>query len=190
MTNIKSVSYTHLNPSNWVKLNKTSYLHIGMSKYAAPYLGNMYSYYYDKLGEKNIIRNDFIIGDNKNDNDINGMLKVASAIGKEYPDRDKLLYSVSNNKSNSIENKIYIGTIDKWKSNKELLLPAEELNQNEGFLSVYGRTKENPYNKMLISGKDQNGLNKAIDFFSDANYLNQINEKDVYKRQVVEQWNL
>ena len=164
------------NPSNWVKLNKTSYLHIGMSKYAAPYLGNMYSYYYDKLGEKNIIRNDFIIGDNKNDNDINGMLKVASAIGKEYPDRDKLLYSVSNNKSNSIENKIYIGTIDKWKSNKELLLPAEELNQNEGFLSVYGRTKENPYNKMLISGKDQNGLNKAIDFFSDANYLNQINE--------------
>lgn len=164
------------NPSNWVNLNKTSYLHIGISKYAAPYLGDMYSYYYDKLGEKNIIRNDFIIADSRNDKDINGMLKVASAIGKEYPDKDSLFYSVSNNKSNSIENKVYIGTIDKWKLNKELLLPDEELKQNEGFLSVYGRTKENPYNKTLISGKDQNGLNKAIDFFSDTNYLSQINE--------------
>lgn len=164
------------NPSNWVKLNNTSYLHIGMSKYAAPYLANIYSYYYDKLGEKNIIKNDFIISDNKNEDNINGMLKVASAIGKEYPDIDKLLYSVSNNTSNSIENKIYIGTIDKWSSNKELLLPSDELKQDEGFLSAYGRTKENPYNKMLISGKDEIGLNKAIDFFSDINYLSQINE--------------
>lgn len=164
------------NPSNWVNLNKISYLHIGMSKYAAPYLGNMYSYYYDKLGEKNIIKNDFIIADSNNGDEINGMLKIASAIGQEYPGKDNIIYSVSNNKSNSIENKVYIGTIDKWESNKELLLPDEELKQNEGFLSVYGRTKENPYNKMLISGKDQNGLNKAIDFFSDRNYLSQIND--------------
>lgn len=168
------------NPSNWVNINKESYLHIGVSKYPVPYLGNSYSYFYDDLNNKNVLSNEFIMGENQNDSDINGMLKISSAIGKEYPYKDILSYKVSNNgtSKDGFFNKIYIGNIDKWKSNKELVLPENELNSGEGFLSVFGVTSNSPYNKMLISGKDQAGVNKAVDLFSDTDYLKQIKENN------------
>lgn len=158
------------NPSNWVRFDPDSYLHLAVASYAKPYLGNLYSYFYDNLDDRNSMKNEFILPKEIDASAVSNMLKVSAAIGASGRDKDILKFRVSSSaaRDNSIKNKIYLGLLQNWSGNSSLLLPGP-LTEKEGFLSVKG-------NNALITGRSEPGLKRAANFFSNSAYLNQIGE--------------
>lgn len=147
------------NPSNWVRFDPDSFLHLAISRYAEPNLGNLYSYYYDNLDDGFSLKNEFVLPSNPKTTDITYMLKAASAIGCSSRWKNLLDFKVSKSEpaDPNIKNKIYLGILQNWSGNANLTLPGA-LAENEGFLSVKGENA-------LITGRDEAGLKKAVDFF-------------------------
>jgi hypothetical protein len=119
------------------------------------------------------MQNEYILPDNAEESVLQGMLKVASAVGANGRDKDFIRNKVSIDvpSENSIRNKLYIGTIDNWADSLVPSLPTS-LSASEGFLAVED-------NKVLITGKDEIGLDKAVEFFSNRTYLDQILEEQL-----------
>ncbi|WP_326975536.1 cellulose biosynthesis cyclic di-GMP-binding regulatory protein BcsB [Caproicibacter sp. BJN0012] len=161
------------NPSNWVRFDPDSYLHLAVGSYAEPSLGNLYSYFYDNLDDSNGIQNEFILPRSPDAAVISKMLKVSSAIGANSRWKNLLNFKVSelSPSDSSIRNKIYLGLVQNWTGNGNLTLPGA-LAEEEGFLSVKG-------NSALITGRSETGLQKAADFFSGSAYLNRIDAKSL-----------
>lgn len=161
------------NPSNWVCLDKDSYFHIVVNKYGELYLGNLYTSFYDNLKDKYSMQNEYILPQSPDKSILEGMLKIASAIGANAKDKPVLKNKVSTDTplDSSIRNKLYIGTSDKWESIAAFQLP-KTLSASEGFLSAQN-------NSVLITGKDKIGFDKAVRFFSSRAYLDQILEKQL-----------
>jgi hypothetical protein len=160
------------NPSNWVRFDSNSFLHMSIVQFGTPSLGNMYSFFYNNFDDRFSIQNEYILPQNPDKTVLQGMLKIASSIGA-YSNKNLIKNCVSYREPSnpSIKNKLFIGTIDNWLNSSTLLLP-DMLNKEEGFLSVVN-------NNALISGKDEIGLKKAIDFFASNSYLDQINENQL-----------
>ncbi|QNK42120.1 cellulose biosynthesis cyclic di-GMP-binding regulatory protein BcsB [Caproicibacter fermentans] len=167
------------NPSNWVRFDPDSFLHLAISRYAEPNLGNLYSYYYDNLDDGFSLKNEFVLPSNPKTTDITYMLKAASAIGCSSRWKNLLDFKVSKSEpaDPNIKNKIYLGILQNWSGNANLTLPGA-LAENEGFLSVKGENA-------LITGRDEAGLKKAVDFFSAPAYLNQIGGKSLTVKSAV-----
>lgn len=156
------------NPSNWVRFDPDSCLHLAIEQYGKPYLGDLYSCFYDNLDDKNSIKNEFILPKTFDASLVDKMLKISSAIGANSQKKNQLNFRVSKAapQDTSIKNKIYLGLLPDFTGNVDLTLPSG-LNAGEGFLSVNG-------NNALVTGRDETGLKKAADFFSNSDYLNQI----------------
>ncbi len=169
------------NPSNWVNFLNTSYLHIAIDRFAAPKLNNLYNFLYDGLEDRGILENEFILPKDADDLQVEGMLQAAAAVGMYYPYNDTLIYHVSTQvpTAEAIRNKIFIGYDTAYAGNQELLQP-EHLTENEGYISVADKAGTSPYYKTLITGKDADGLQKAVQFFSNKDFLSEIASDQVY----------
>ena len=161
------------NPSNWVRFDPDSYLHLAVASYAEPSLGNLYAYFFDNLDNSNGIQNEFVLPQSPDAAMISKMLKVSSAIGANSRWKNLLNFKVSEASPSdpSIRNKIYLGLVQTWTGNGNLTPPGA-LAEEEGFLSVKG-------NSALITGRSETGLQKAVDFFSGSAYLNRIDAKSL-----------
>lgn len=167
------------NPSNWVRFNPTSYLRIGIVQFGTPYLGNLYSFFYNSFNDKYGFQNEYVLPQNPDKTVLQGMLKVSSSIGAFNRNKNWISSKVSFREASdpSLKNKLFIGTEDNFINSSVLLLP-DALNSEEGFLSVKN-------SNALISGKDEIGLEKAINFFSNITYLEQINETQLKVTSIV-----
>lgn len=161
------------NPSNWVRFDPDSFLHLAVASYSEPSLGNLYSYFFDNLDNSNGIQNEFIIPKAPDAAVISKLLKVSSAVGANSRWKNRLNFKVSESSPSdpSIRDKIYLGLVGNWTGNGNLTLPGA-LAEGEGFLSVQG-------NSALITGRSETGLQKAVDFFSGSAYLNRIDAKSL-----------
>lgn len=161
------------NPSNWVRLDPDSFFHLSIQQYGSPYIGNVYPFFYDNFSDKYSIQNEYVLPQNPEASVVKDMLKVASAVGVNGKDKDLLMNKVSfgTPSDDSLRNKLYIGTVDKW-TPSALFQAPQTLKVSEGFLCVQN-------NNMLISGKDAAGLSKAVNFFSNRTYMDQILEKQL-----------
>lgn len=167
------------NPSNWVRFDPDSYFRIGIVQFGTPYLGNLYSFFYNSFNDKYGIQNEYVLPQNPDKTVLQGMLKVSSSIGAFNRNKNWISNKVSFREASdsSLKNKLFIGTVDNFTNSSILLLPYE-LYPEEGFLSVQN-------GNALISGKDEIGLDKAINFFSNISYLEQINETQLKVSSVV-----
>lgn len=163
------------NPSNWVNFLKTSYLHLAIKSYADPKINDFYYYYFNNLLEKSLIENEFVLPDKCSNEELAGMLQVASAIGENYPFNDRISYTIRKESDNNIteKNKIYIGHVDSFKKENIKSVP-DNLTDKTGYISVEGKKKDANYYKTIITGADQTGLQKALEFFSNKEFLSGI----------------
>lgn len=166
------------NDSNWVLIQKDSYIQMPIQRTPSPSLGNVYSLYYDFLLNKKILSSDFILADTSKDS-ANALLKLASAVGRNYPDRQSLNYGVF--KGNAVtpvsQNRIFIGPLSSWTSTPSVLLPKDTIANEQGFISISEITKDYPWYSLLLSGGNAVGLRKSIDFFSNAALMDQVTSK-------------
>lgn len=169
------------NPSNWVNFLNTSYLHIAIDQYASPKLSNLYSFLYDGLENRGVLENEFVLPKDNKEEQIEGMLQAANAVGMYYPYNDTLIYQVStgNPAANDIRNKMYLGYDNSFSGNQNLVQPTK-LSNEMGFISVADRSTAAPYYQILVAGKDPVGLQKAVGFFSSREFLSEIAGNQVY----------
>ena len=152
------------NPSNWVSLLSTSYLHVSITEKASPKLSNLYSFFYENPADKGTLETEFIIPEQADGVVKSSMLKAASAVGSYYPYNDKLIYSVSEKEvSEDGEHKIALGYDD-------------ALEAGSGSITV---EDNGSYYKANITGKDEEGLKKAVAFFSSNEFMKQISRNSV-----------
>ncbi|NLG05333.1 MAG: cellulose biosynthesis cyclic di-GMP-binding regulatory protein BcsB, partial [Clostridia bacterium] len=152
------------NPSNWVSLLNTSYLHVSIAEKASPKLSNLYAFFYENPADKGVLETEFIVPEQADATVKAGMLKTASAVGSYYPYNDKLISHVSEKEvSQKGEHKIAFGYDDTLKS-------------GSGSISV---EDQGTYYKADIMGKDQEGFDKAVAFFSANEFMKQISRSSV-----------
>ncbi|AZV55412.1 cellulose biosynthesis cyclic di-GMP-binding regulatory protein BcsB [Clostridium sp. AWRP] len=180
------------NLSNWVTIYNDSKLHLSVNTFDKPLLGDFYSLYFENLQNKQKLAADFVLPKTKNYNLVAALLKISSSIGKMNSDRVVINYNVLNKgepyKSN--QNKILIGPVSEWKAFSNLILPSENLYKNQGFLSIEDQKKDMPYYQTLISGEDDLGVNKSVDFISNNTLLTQIKDKSlVVNSQAADKYN-
>jgi hypothetical protein len=163
------------NPANWVIIYKDSKVHLSDKNYHFPDLSNFYSCYFDEYGNNKLLSAEFVLPDVNNTDLVSNVLKISSSIGGLYPDRNTLNYSTVqgniNTKLNS--NSIFIALYSSF--NKSL----EKLKPNQGFLSIYGTSANQPYYRTIISGKDNSGIDKASDFISNDKIIKQIKQNNL-----------
>ncbi|MDO5573971.1 MAG: cellulose biosynthesis cyclic di-GMP-binding regulatory protein BcsB [bacterium] len=164
------------NPSNWVNLLNTSYLHIAIDQFAAPRLNHLYTFLYDGLGNKGTLENEYILPKTVTDDQIEGMFQISSAVGMYYPYNDRLIYRVSTGtpSSSEIKNKFFIGYDNSFSADQGVTLPSAPMSENMGYISVADKTTAAPYYKTLLIGKDAIGLQKAVRFFSVKDFMEEI----------------
>lgn len=170
------------NPSNWITLYKDSKIHLSVKSIPAPLLQNFYQFYFENFLDKKTLSSEFILPKIQDKNSIESLLKVSSSIGDLYPDRSAINYEVNDNinPKNNDKDKVIIGKVsDILNNNLKAILPKENLKENQGFLSIADSTKENPYYKTVITGISDNGLKKAVDFISNNNLLNKIDNNSL-----------
>ncbi len=158
------------NPSNWVRFDPDSYLHLAVSQYGTPSLGNFYSTCYNSIASINGIQNEFILPTAYDASLVGKLLKISSAIGANSPGSGLLNFSVSKGKpqARQIGNKISLGLLASLPKDTVSAVPPG-LNNGQGFLSADGSSA-------LITGRDEAGLQKAVNFFANTGYLNQIDQ--------------
>ncbi|WPC43606.1 cellulose biosynthesis cyclic di-GMP-binding regulatory protein BcsB [Clostridium sp. JS66] len=162
------------NPSNWVVFHKDSKLHVTVNKYPDAILSNFYPTYYDNFLNDNMLATDFILPKVVDNNSICGLLKMCSSIGKMYTAKDNIDYNVFKEGDKTTEkNKVFIGKYSAF-SNINNLFNAEniKLSNDEGYLSI--KSENNSTYNTLVTGENDIGLNKAVDFISNNNLLNQV----------------
>lgn len=162
------------NPSNWVTIYKDSELHISDVSVYSPLLSDFYSSYFDCFSDKQHLTANFVLSQNQNSNLISSLLKLNSAIGGLYADRNLIKYSVTQGESSKIVNE-----------NSILITSENKLGKNQGSLSISDRTQENENYKTIISGENQDGINKAINFITDNTLLKQIKDKTLNIASIV-----
>jgi hypothetical protein len=169
------------NPSNWVTIYKDSKLHLSTDKLKSPYIGDFYAQYFENFANKQAIAADFVLPKTEDKNAISALLKLSSSVGNIYSDRAIVNYNVRNSSEGkqSDQNKILIGNISEWQQNANLILPKEKLQKDQGFLSITDSTKESPYYETVVSGENNVGLNKAVDFMTNNTILSQIKDKSL-----------
>ncbi|MBP2033538.1 hypothetical protein J2Z42_002241 [Clostridium algifaecis] len=161
------------NPGNWVTIYNDSKIHISDKSLYSPTLSDFYSSYFEDFGSKQYLTSNFVLPKVKNNDLISDLLKLSSSIGSLYSDRNLINYNVGDNlNQQSTANSILIAPIDKLKENKNL-------NQNQGFLSISNKSQENPYYNTVISGENQEGINKAANFICNNSLLKQIKDNSL-----------
>lgn len=167
------------NPSNWVRFDPDSYLHLSVLDETAPTLGGLMDFFYDNLTNKTEISSDFIVPEAADAATLAGLFKVASAIGANYPYKDRVDFGVELGQVGALSaNKLFIGLLSQWTGRSDLALP-QALEPETGYLSIQDQSASAPYYKALITGQDEAGLSKAVDFFSNAAYLRQIDQANL-----------
>ncbi len=167
------------NPSNWVRLYADSYLHMDTRNFGEPELSDFYSYFYDNFDNNLKAVTDFVVPENPDHNVMNNLLKAASAVGQQFPYKDRLNFviSVRHPDHEEINQRIFVGKLDSWNSLDGLKLP-DKLSDSSGYLSIAVQ-KDLGKSNLLITGSDETGLNKAASFFANRNYMDQINDVEV-----------
>jgi len=171
------------NPSNWITLYNDSKIHLSIKSLSAPLLKNFYSLYFENFMDKKTLDSEFILPKIQDKNSIENLLKVSSSIGNLYSDRSLINYEVKDNEAGekNNKNKVIIGKINDFLNynNLKLVLPKDKLKSNQGFLSISDASKEEPYYKTVISGENDIGIKKAVDFISNNNLLNKIDNNSL-----------
>lgn len=162
------------NAANWVTIYDDSKIHISDKSIYSPVLSDFYPSYFDDFGSNQYLASNFIIPDTKNNNVISDLLKINSSIGSLYPDRNLINYNIIEGTSNqkSLANSIVISPADKLKINSKL-------KKDQGYLSISNKSAENPNYTTVISGENQQGIDKAADFVSNNELLQQIKESSL-----------
>jgi hypothetical protein len=166
------------NPGNWVTIYNDSKIHISDKSVYSPTLSGFYPAYFEDFGSNQSLTSNFVLPKVKSNDLISDLLKLSSSIGSLYSDRNLINYNVVEDNTNekSTANSILIAPIDKLEENKNLILSNNKLSQNQGFLSISNKSQENPYYNTVISGENQEGINKATDFISNNTLLKQIKD--------------
>lgn len=169
------------NPGNWVTIYKDSKLHISDTSIYAPLLSNFYSSYFEDYEKKQALGVNFLLPKGENSTLIPNLLKLSSSIGGLYSDRSIINYNVieGNFNQKATNNSIFIAPINELKNNKNLILPNMKLGTDQGFVLISNRTKTNPYYNTVISGENQEGINKATNFMSNNELLQQAKDKSL-----------
>ncbi|NCC49450.1 MAG: hypothetical protein EOM13_10415, partial [Clostridia bacterium] len=113
---------------------------------------------------------EFIIPANAGINELSAMLQAASAVGTSYPYRDDLDIAVSQTENADQANKLYVGL------NVTGGLPLPVLGAGQGALAV-GR--ENGVNRLVVTGADALGLERAVRVLSTASLLKEAQDQTI-----------
>ena len=166
------------NPNNWVVLHPDSYLEMGLKRYPQSLLSAFYPLYYEGLSGPSVLSTDFIIPRDYPANSLTSLLRLSSSIGNAYRYRTQLDYRVlagapSPEKS---KNQVYIGPLSAWIGNQEVKLPAGDLEDEQGFLSIAGPSEGKEHYNTLITGNTDQGLEKAANFITNKILLQQADQ--------------
>ena len=155
-------------PANWVTLDSDSTLNLDVTKKGIPTLGTLFPFFCNRVDQQNAINMAFLFP--KDDKDAeSAMLTIASAIDMEYPSKSTVSLTSSDiSGSTDTADRFYIGEGTEL-SGVNTDIP--KLNQGEGYLSVYSQDDSN---NCIVYGADQEGIQKAAAFFTNADMLNQI----------------
>lgn len=156
------------NSANWVTIYSDSKIYISDKSVYSPVLSDFYSSYFDDFDGSKSLRSNFILPDIKNVNLISALLKLSSSAGSLYSDRNIINYSVIQGTANQRQ------TV-----NSIVIAKNSNLKENQGFLSISTKSAQNPYYKTIVSGKDQNGIKKAVNFISNNELLGQIKDSSL-----------
>lgn len=169
------------NPSNWVVIHNDSVMQVTVKKNPDAILSNYYRIYYDNFFNKDVLVNDFILGVNQDINSISALLKLSSSIGKNFRYGDVLDYNVSSGAAATLsnKNKVMIGPVSEWYDISAVKLPDNKLEANQGYLSIANPTNNTSGYNLLITGADQAGVAKAVDFISNNDLLEQVTNKSL-----------
>lgn len=175
------------NTSNWMVIHKDTFMGLTIKKYPDALLSNFFPIYGDNLLNKYTISADFILPKIEDKNSISSLLKLSSSIGKIYNDKKYLDYNVAigNSDERSFKNKIFLGPINEWSNSSQLSLPTQELGQSQGFISMRGQGTQGAMAtptianditlfNTLITGNNQEGINKAINFLASKQLMDQM----------------
>jgi len=156
-------------PANWVTLENTSVLNLDMLQMGDLDLSNSFSFFFDRADQYNKLSAQFIMPSDTDNSIIGGIMTIASAIGEQYPAKNSMNFTVSDqSSSDASKNRIWIGYGNK-KTNSTYQSPS--LKKGSGYLQV---SKKDDYYDMVLDGADQEGLSKDISFFYHADYLNML----------------
>jgi hypothetical protein len=173
------------NESNWMIIHKDSSMGIIVNKYSDALLSNILPIYGDNLLDKYTISSDFVLPKMEDKDSLASLLKLSSSIGKIYSDKNDLDYNVTagSSDSKSLKSKIFIGPINDWLTNTQLNLPAQKLGPSQGFISIRSQVtpgttpssgNDSTFFNTLVTGNDQDGLNKAVNFLASKQLMDQI----------------
>ena len=173
-------------PSNWIRFEKDSYLYFVIKSYNVPSLRNVYSSLFDNIDDFQQLNAEFVIPDVTAGVVNAHLLKIASAIGKNYPQKHDINFSISFGfpQNDLLLNKFYIGEENYFRNNNAVQHP-QKLEKGEGYISLRSDTNSPNMQHVYISGFDTEGLSKATNFFSDINYLSQIDQKEICIHSVI-----
>lgn len=155
------------NPGNWVVLHHDSYLEIGLRRYPQSLLSSFYPLYYNSLADQDVLSTDFIVPEDRPAPAVSSLLKLSSFIGSAYPHKTALDYRVlSQSAGERHKNEVYLGPLSAWTGNVNLKLPAGNLEQDQGFLSMVGPPEGKTHYSTLVTGSTETGLSKAVNFMT------------------------
>ncbi|MDR3599039.1 MAG: cellulose biosynthesis cyclic di-GMP-binding regulatory protein BcsB [Desulfosporosinus sp.] len=180
------------NTSNWMVIHKDTFMDVTMKKYPDVLLSNFFPIYGDNLLNKYAISDDFVLPKKADNNSISSLLKLSSALGAIDKDKNDLNYKVSLGSSDdqSFKNKIFLGPISEWSNSSQLSLPGQELGQAQGFISMRGQAGQGAMTmpttanditlfNTLITGNNQAGMNKAVNFLASQQLMNQVKKNSL-----------
>ena len=172
------------NSSNWVVLQKDSYLYMRMSPATNPPLSDFLHLYYDAFAEPFTIANDYILSNPTDADMLEAMLGMASAAGMFYPGKSQLRIGVFANSAllASNANEIYIEKVLQPSVGLLLSPPNPALTPGEGYLAFAGVNDRKPFYTLLVGARDAEGLRKATDFLASNTLLSRVQDASIRLR--------
>ncbi len=155
------------NLSNWVQLQADSRLRLSVAREGPLTLSGVLPRFYDSLENSGALSTEFVLGATPSNESLAAMLQVAGAVGGAYPYRDDVNVAVSAAERTAIPNKIYVGreAHAAWPG-----LAGTPGGAGEGILEV---ARDGGVNRLLVSGSDQAGLDRAAVLLANAELLRQ-----------------
>lgn len=155
------------NLSNWVQLREDSRLRLSVAREGALTLSGVFPRFYDALENSGALSTEFVLGVSPSNESLAAMLQVAGAVGGAYPYREDVNVAVSAAERSAIPNKIYVGreALADWPG-----LAGTPVGAGEGILEV---SRDGGVNRLLVSGGDEAGLDKAAALLANAELLRQ-----------------
>lgn len=162
------------NPSNWVGIEAPSFLYLSVAQYPALTLANTFSTFYDSVLTGDTLTSQYVLPENGTSAVLEGgALTLASAAGAYRTGMNTINFSATSGlPSDDTTNSVFLGWQNGWSA--FFGEPLQQLSAGQGYLASAGSLAEPGGSKLLVSGADDKGIERAVELAASSAYFEQL----------------